>query len=131
MRTTFFSAKICQMASSSCRERLLSSSLIPSMAACLDEFRPFAARRFRNDEQAAPIVAGSIEQLGRHGHGRQLREVGGPAGELAPALDEDGAVAVGQVLRLLFPGRLVQRQPDAAVLQGLGESSRAPRKQCP
>ena len=88
----------------------------------LGALRPFSAGRFRNAEQAAPVVAGSIEQLRRQGHGRKLREVGGPAGELAPALDEDGAVAVGQMLRLLFPGRLVQRQPDTAVLQGLGEN---------
>src|SRR6185295_7476667 len=36
--------------------------------------------------------------------------------------DEDGAVAVGQVLRLLFPGCLVERQPEATVLQGLWEN---------
>ena len=88
----------------------------------LGAFRPFSPGRFRNAEQAAPIVAGSIEQLRRQGHGRKLREVGGPAGELAPALDEDGAVAVDQMLRLLFPGRLVERQPETAVLQGLGEN---------
>ena len=69
-----------------------------------------------------PIVAGSVEQLRRHGHGRKLREVGGPAGELAAAFDEDRAVAVGQMLRFLFSGRLVQWEPDAAVLQGLGEA---------
>ena len=87
-----------------------------------DEVGPYAACRLRDDEQPAPIVAGSIEQLGRHGHGRQLREVGGPARELAPALDEDGAVTVGQVLRLLFPGRLMEGDPDGAALQGFGEA---------
>ena len=122
MRTTFFSAKICQMASSSCRLMLLSSSLISSIAACLARSGHSAAGRFRNAEQAAPVVAGSIEQLRRQGHGRKLREIGGPAGELAPTLDQDGAVAVDQMLGLLFPGRLVQRQRETTVLQGLGEN---------
>ena len=115
-RTTFFSAKICQIASSSCRMMLLSSSLIPSIAACLARSGHSASGRFRNAEQAEPVVAGSIEQCRRQGRGRQLLQVRGPAGELAPAFDEDGAVAVDQMLRLLFPGRLMQRQPDTAVL---------------
>ena len=53
-----------------------------------DEVRPLAARGFRDDEQAAPVVADSVEQLRRHGHGRKFCEVGGPAGNLAAAFNE-------------------------------------------
>ena len=131
-RTTFFSAKICQMASSSCSGEVARlSSLNSSMAACRARSGHTPPGRLCDDEQAAPVVAGPVEQLGRHGHGRKLREVGGPAGELAAALDEDGAVAVDEMLRLFFPGRLMQGYPDACGSAGFRGELLSPAKAMP
>ena len=43
----------------------------------------------------------------------------------------DGAVAVDEVLRLLVLGRLMERDRDAAVLQGLGEDREPRESRCP